>query len=95
MQEPAPCSSNPCKNGGTCSQLGSLGYMCQCPLNCKGYNCSDCLITSTRLSSTASTRTKTTLRTTTLVKTTLRTTTLAKTTPRKTTLAKQIPRIIP
>lgn len=38
-----PCMPNPCYNGGTCQQLGSLGYTCQCTSSCSGYNCLNCL----------------------------------------------------
>lgn len=35
------CSSNPCKNGGTCVSVGS-SYQCYCPSSCQGYDCSYC-----------------------------------------------------
>lgn len=35
------CSSSPCKNGGSCVQVGS-SYQCYCPSNCQGYDCSYC-----------------------------------------------------
>ena len=37
-----PCESNPCKNGGTCIQLGTNGFSCKCPPGCTGDNCSLC-----------------------------------------------------
>lgn len=57
------CLPNPCKNGGTCLQLGSFGFVCQCPSNCNGYNCSTC---STTTQTTTSTTTKTTTKKTTV-----------------------------
>lgn len=32
------CASNPCRNGGTCTNSGN-GYTCSCPLNFSGLNC--------------------------------------------------------
>lgn len=53
--------SNPCKNGGVCSQIGSLNYKCQCSSNCSGFDCSDCVrpITGTSQSTTTTTNIRT------------------------------------
>ncbi len=32
-------NGGPCKNGGTCQRLGSLGYSCLCAGTFSGYNC--------------------------------------------------------
>ncbi|XP_048589945.1 neurogenic locus notch homolog protein 1 isoform X2 [Nematostella vectensis] len=34
-----PCSSSPCKNGGTCTDTGPTTYACSCPLGFTGTNC--------------------------------------------------------
>ncbi|CAF0730331.1 unnamed protein product [Brachionus calyciflorus] len=36
------CFENPCKNGGTCQSFGTHGYICLCPAECRGYNCTEC-----------------------------------------------------
>lgn len=36
------CWPNPCKNGGTCSLVGTSTYQCSCPTGCVGYDCSTC-----------------------------------------------------
>lgn len=53
------CSPNPCNNGGTCQQFGSTGYVCLCPNNCSGYNCSECSNNSVSTSSTPAMTTQT------------------------------------
>lgn len=35
------CAYNPCKNGGTCQQFGSLSYVCICPSGYSGFNCTE------------------------------------------------------
>ena len=44
---------NPCKNNGACVQLGSI-YVCYCPPNCQGYDCSYCTVTTTQSPTTCS-----------------------------------------
>ena len=34
-----PCASDPCRNGGTCSEPSSGGYMCKCVPGYTGTNC--------------------------------------------------------
>jgi len=34
-----PCSSNPCYNGGTCTNLSTTTYMCTCPTGYAGNQC--------------------------------------------------------
>ena len=34
-----PCTSLPCKNGGTCNVTGDDTYLCKCPDGFKGENC--------------------------------------------------------
>jgi hypothetical protein len=34
-----PCDSNPCKNGGTCKQIGGGDFMCECPAEYEGPQC--------------------------------------------------------
>ena len=46
-----PCFSNPCLNGGTCTQVGD-SYSCACTEEYQGRNC-DRLITSTSTTTTA------------------------------------------
>lgn len=36
---PNGCQSNPCKNGGTCTDPGNGTYTCACPANTTGTNC--------------------------------------------------------
>ena len=43
----APCSSNPCQNGGTCSVCPNVNlcperWTCQCQPHCKGRQCEIC-----------------------------------------------------
>jgi len=34
-----PCDSNPCENGGTCTNSGTNSYHCECPPGVAGNNC--------------------------------------------------------
>ena len=34
-----PCLSNPCYNGGTCTNVGTTGFACQCPVGLGGPQC--------------------------------------------------------
>lgn len=34
-----PCLSNPCLNGGTCTEGGNNTYTCECPEGFEGTNC--------------------------------------------------------
>ena len=36
------CDPNPCLNGGTCVERTGLEYVCECPTNFIGSNCSSC-----------------------------------------------------
>lgn len=36
-----PCSLHPCKNGGTCQELGDSTYECKCKLGYGGQNCTE------------------------------------------------------
>lgn len=36
--ESLKCASNPCKNGGICTE-DETGYLCDCPVGTTGYNC--------------------------------------------------------
>ena len=36
------CDPNPCLNGGTCIERTGLEYVCECPANFVGSNCSSC-----------------------------------------------------
>ena len=38
LTEQDPCASQPCKNGGTCSQEGEL-YKCNCTSDYEGEDC--------------------------------------------------------
>ena len=64
MQLDNPCGSNPCKNNGNCSNVGSLGkYICSCSSDCKNdLNCDVCVnqMTSTFTTSIISANSKTT-----------------------------------
>ena len=33
------CSTSPCLNGATCTDLGGLNYTCKCPVEYDGINC--------------------------------------------------------
>lgn len=33
------CQKNPCRNGGTCKDLGDEKYECQCTKDYRGYHC--------------------------------------------------------
>lgn len=42
MKKDSPCYPNPCENGGTCEDIGdAVIYMCVCPTNYSGQNCTD------------------------------------------------------
>ena len=36
------CALSPCKNGGTCQQLPTSGYLCNCAKDFIGDNCETC-----------------------------------------------------
>jgi hypothetical protein len=48
LEPPKVCSTNPCKNKGVCSKVGSEGYRCECKPGLEGKNCetniNDCVI---------------------------------------------------
>ena len=37
-----PCELTPCQHGGTCLDLGSGSYSCQCPAQFDGPDCTEC-----------------------------------------------------
>ena len=38
-----PCLSSPCKNGGTCTNIGTTDYQCDCPDDYNdGEDCNEC-----------------------------------------------------
>jgi hypothetical protein len=58
----APCSANPCQNGGTCLKVGTNGYACNCRANFSGYDSS--VYSSSQTTTTVQAKTTTTMRTT-------------------------------
>ncbi|XP_068705343.1 fibropellin-1-like isoform X2 [Montipora foliosa] len=48
LEDPNPCLSNPCQNGGTCVTIdinGGKAYLCECPEGFKGINCEQAVCT--------------------------------------------------
>ena len=39
IAEIQPCSSSPCKNGGTCVSAGGTKFTCQCKIGFAGNKC--------------------------------------------------------